>query len=412
MQEIWDIYDIEPIKDAFENIEKISNNLSKAKSIYIYGDGSIGKTHVVKTLLKQLEIDFLYFDINNAKDRTLFNELFDNNTGNINIFDCFQKRNKKMIYIIDNLDHIQNNEKAFIGNIIKLIRIKKKIPISKQPQYKSLIFIGTNTHEKRIKELMNISICHELKINKIDNLHKHVENHLSENYGNIPIKNIEKFHNSYKRDIKKLMVLFDIFQKSNNAEFSLYDKYHQNSKYSDNINITTKQILQHSTADNDEILENMKIHDNDRTTVTLMYHENIIHLLNTNLDGINTYIKFLKNITFGDYIDRIAFQKQIWIFNEMTYYLKVKKNIELLRESPQHSKNKCPETFEPIFTKVLTKYSTEYNNNNFVIELCKRFNMTRKELYHEIHIENEELLKLLTKVELNRLKNIIGLSTK
>ena len=29
MHEIWDIYDIEPIKDSLENIEKISDSLSK-----------------------------------------------------------------------------------------------------------------------------------------------------------------------------------------------------------------------------------------------------------------------------------------------------------------------------------------------------------------------------------------------
>ena len=213
MNEIWDIYDVQPIKYSLENIESISRNLSKAKSIYIHGDGSIGKTHVVRNLLKQLEIDSLYFDINNAKDRTLFNELFDNNTGNINIFDCFQKRNKKMIYIIDNLDHIQNNEKAFIGNIMKLIRPKKKVSQSKQQQYKSLVFIGTNTHEKRIKELMNISICHELKIDNIDKLRTNVESHLQERYSHISIDNMDMFHNSYNQDIKKLMV-FSIFLKN------------------------------------------------------------------------------------------------------------------------------------------------------------------------------------------------------
>ena len=51
MHEIWDIYDIEPIKDSLENIEKISDSLSKAKSIYIHGDCSIGKTHIVKSIL-------------------------------------------------------------------------------------------------------------------------------------------------------------------------------------------------------------------------------------------------------------------------------------------------------------------------------------------------------------------------
>ena len=269
---------------------------------------------------------------------------------------------------------------------------------------------------------MSISICHELKIDNIQKLRDNVEKYMSENYIEFCTDDMNIFHNSYRKDIKKLMVFFDIFKKqkvlskqntkNNEINKNIYDSYYQNSKYSDNINLTTNHIIQKSTNLYDDMSDDVNIHDNDRTTVTLMYHENIIRILNTNKQGINTYIQFLKNITYGDYIDRIAFQKQLWIFNEMTYYLKVKENIEVVRKSPEGSNIKCPDNFEPIFTKVLTKYSTEYNNNNFVIELCKRFNITRKELYREIIEENDDLYESLTKVELNRLKNIIGLSTK
>ena len=34
------------------------------------------------------------------------------------------------------------------------------------------------------------------------------------------------------------------------------------------------------------------------------------------------YSKFLENICFADYIDRITFQNQIWLFNEMTSLIK------------------------------------------------------------------------------------------
>ena len=34
------------------------------------------------------------------------------------------------------------------------------------------------------------------------------------------------------------------------------------------------------------------------------------------------YNKILNNVCFSDYIDRITFQKQIWIFNEMSSLIK------------------------------------------------------------------------------------------
>ena len=69
----------------------------------------------------------MYYDINNLKDRNHFNDVFYCTNGNVNIINCFLGCNdNKIIYIIDNIDHIQNNEKVFLGNIIKAIRPRKK----------------------------------------------------------------------------------------------------------------------------------------------------------------------------------------------------------------------------------------------------------------------------------------------
>ena len=43
-------------------------------------------------------------------------------------------------------------------------------------------------------------------------------------------------------------------------------------------------------------------------------------------DKVDFYLKVLNNICFSDYIDRITFQKQIWIFNEMSSLIKTFQN--------------------------------------------------------------------------------------
>ena len=61
------------------------------------------------------------------------------------------------------------------------------------------------------------------------------------------------------------------------------------------------------------------MNETDRTSVGLLFHENIIDVLEKiPKDSIPFYSKILDNICFADYIDRITFQKQIWIFNEMS----------------------------------------------------------------------------------------------
>ena len=84
------------------------------------------------------------------------------------------------------------------------------------------------------------------------------------------------------------------------------------------------------------------------------------------------------NFVFSDYIDRITFQKQIWIFNEMTSLIKTFYNNFLFHKKVKHKKKNSNVIR---FTKVLTKYSTEYNNITFIQTLCNKLNMDKKDLF-------------------------------
>ena len=83
------------MNNDYNHIEKIVTNLknnhenNKSNSLYLYGKSGIGKTTTVKKILQNNNIDYLYYDINNLKDRTNFNNTFYSNTGNVNIMNCF-----------------------------------------------------------------------------------------------------------------------------------------------------------------------------------------------------------------------------------------------------------------------------------------------------------------------------------
>ena len=124
------------------------------------------------------------------------------------------------------------------------------------------------------------------------------------------------------------------------------------------------------------------INDTDRTSVSLLFHENIIDVLESKNKAISIpfYHKILNNICFGDYIDRITFQKQIWIFNEMSSLIKTFYNNYLYTKSNKENKHTLKKLDVVRFTKVLTKYSTEYNNILFIQNLCKILNMDKPDL--------------------------------
>ena len=95
--------------------------------------------------------------------------------------------------------------------------------------------------------------------------------------------------------------------------------------------------------------------------------------------SIPFYISQLDNICFADYIDRITFQKQIWQFNEMSSLIKTFKNNMIYHDVFKKKQKYNPS--EVRFTKVLTKYSTEYNNSVFIQELCQQLNIDKKDLF-------------------------------
>tara|TARA_B100001287_G_C22537443_1_gene460448 strand:- start:133 stop:882 length:750 start_codon:yes stop_codon:yes gene_type:complete len=146
--------------------------------------------------------------------------------------------------------------------------------------------------------------------------------------------------------------------------------------YSEDTKDITRKILNNKYA----ISEHLPLmNDTDRTIVGLLWHENVIDVLECYSKEVSfpLYQKVIDNICFADYIDRITFQKQIWQFNEMSSLIKTFHTNSILHDNLKKA------IFKPTeirFTKVLTKYSTEYNNTVFINELCQQLGLDSKDM--------------------------------
>jgi chromosomal replication initiation ATPase DnaA len=184
-------------------------------------------------------------------------------------------------------------------------------------------------------------------------------------------------HDKKIKEIKKLCNIIH-YTRPLTIKHNLYEK---------NIQNNIRQIMQKEFK-SDFMIEN------EKATQALLFHENIIDLLKTD-SQLQFYNHFLQNFCVGDYFDRISFQKQLWIFNEMTYYIKILHNYYLYQKMDMFSRK----TDDYRFTKVLTKYSNEYNNNTFIIGICNRLNCSKKDLYKRVLHDN---CPELSPIELNR----------
>lgn len=385
------------IKKEVENIlslfENDANNVMK-KGIFIQGPPGCGKTHFIKNILKNLGYDTVLYDAGDVRNKSLFQNIDSNHVSNRNVLDLMKKKPRKIAIIMDEIDGMNNGDKGGIDSLIKLIRQKKtKKQKTENTTSNPIICIGSNENDKKIRELMKV--CHLFELhspnnNEMTNLFKLYLPPFSEWDKNF----IKCVLNYVQGDLRKMIFLKSLWEKTPHLlnKENLTNIFHIKIYNEDSKKITSKLFENNVHIEDHNIFMN----ETDRTTVALLWHENLARILcnyNSN-EIIPFYCDILNNICFADYIGRITFQSQIWQFNEMTSLIKTFYNNKLYHNFIE---NKQKYTLDKIeFTKVLTKYSTEYNNQMFLQNMCQKMNMDKKDV---ISFYNEVRDLLLSKNE-------------
>jgi hypothetical protein len=367
----------EELIDYLNYFEENKHDLLTKRGIYIYGNPGVGKTQFVKTILTKHNYDIISFDAGDVRNKSAIDKITKHNMSDKNIMNLFYKKSKKIAIVMDEIDGMNSGDKGGINSLIKLMRPKKTRRQKKEDiTLNPIICIGNYHVDKKIKEIRKTIHCIEIKNPTPEQvkilLSKILKNSsILESQEELLIKYIGG-------DLRKLNFIHEI----QHIKSLFNDEYYiqhlsRGVDYNDDTKIITKKLLNKYY----HIDEHFKImNDTNRTSVALLFHENIIDCLpdaKTN-ETIQFYLKILENICFSDYIDRITFQKQIWIFNEMSSLIKTLYNNHIYHTE---NKNKIPyDTDDVRFTKVLTKYSTEYNNSVFIQDMCQKFNMDHKDI--------------------------------
>jgi hypothetical protein len=381
-------YNSNDIKYIYANVTNYIKNLDKTNSpkfLYVYGDIGIGKTTIIKNILNSLKYNINYIDCN--QNKLSVDELI-NMTNHSDVYSMFFNNKHSNALIVDNINYYSYSDKSYFTNLIKLLKKKnshKPIPF---------IFINTLQEEKKFTELYKISTL--LKISPPSN--SQLKNILLKLYpaifdlenSTIIVNNIlDYLDNKFYK-----LINIDYFYSNNIIElkFNNVNNYTSNTIINNsNIKLLTKNLLEHRfNLDNLDI-----INYSDRTSLSLLLHENIIKLFNVNLSSaeLKIYKKILDNFAFCDCIDKNIFLYQIWQLNDITYIIKIFYNNFILY---QNNLLKHIDQQDIIFTKILTKYSSEYNNFNFIFCNTQLYCTNKKNLllyifvsdkYDETHIK-------------------------
>lgn len=396
----------ESIKNILIQFEKNKQNLIFKRGIYIYGAPGSGKTQFAINLLNDLNYDIIKYDAGDIRNKAVIDTITKNNMSDKSVISLLKKKSKPIAIIMDEIDGMNNGDKGGINSLIKMIRPKKtKKQKLEELSFIPIICISSYHVDKKIKELMKVCNVYELNTPTNEQVHTILKKTFPTLDINIQ-KNISIF---LQGDLRKLNSIGKIYNHNNKI---LNNKLFQTIFKPKSYNEDTKEITQKLFNNRYSISEhNTLMNDTDRTIVGLLWHENIIDIVNKlpNKVSIPIYKKLLSNICFSDYIDRITFQKQIWQFNEMSSLIKTFHCNKILHDEINNQIN-IPEIR---FTKVLTKYSTEYNNFVFIQELCQKLSLDKKDIfsyfiklrntYSEEEIYNMFELYEISKLDINRI---------
>jgi DNA polymerase III delta prime subunit len=364
------------IKDILMSFEKNKNNILFKKGIYVYGDPGTGKTTFVRNILKEMDYDIIKYDAGDIRNTSVIEDITKHNMSDKNIMSLFNKKVRKIAIIMDEIDGMNNGDKGGINTLIKLIRPKKtKKQKLEEVTMNPIICIGNYRVDKKIKELMKVCNTIELKPPTQSQITQIVQSLLPET--DMLIKN--KIINYVQTDLRKINNIYTIYKsKPEIFKGEIIENIFQTKSYNDDTKKITNKLINNYYNINEH---NNIMNETDRTSVGLLWHENIIDVIDKTDKSISIpfYINQLENICFADYIDRITFQKQIWQFNEMSSLIKTFKNNKIYHETVLKKQKYNPT--EVRFTKVLTKYSTEYNNSLFIQKLCQKLGMDKKDLF-------------------------------
>jgi hypothetical protein len=353
-----------------KNFEENKGDVKSVVCAYLYGPSGCGKTSLVLATLEENGYDPIVYNAGDTRNKSIVESMTTLNMASCNVLTTFFKtpvQRKKIALVLDEIEGMNIGDKSALNALIKLVRPKRSNKPAKTEQTSvPIICIGNDHVDKKISELMKCSTVIRVPP-PCDALLRAVAERMLPGCTAQVQQKVAEFAD---RDLKKLKNLCSVVERHG---VKVLDSLERKP-----VHFTAKTIVKDLLVSPPRSFDDhaATLNECDRTVVAMIWHENVAdHVTDPVL-----YHKMLDNICFADYVDRFTFQKQTWQLNELTSLTKTFYAGSML--PPQRLKTTDPEELR--FTKILTKYSTEYNNAVFLQHVCSLLGMDKKDMFSEI----------------------------
>ena len=369
------------------------DNSSPIRAAYIGGPAGCGKTFLVKKAFQNPEWDCVLYDCAIIKAKDLVREISNTMLANTTVLSLMQRTSVKQVVCLDNVNALIARDKTGTNALIRMLRAeraRRRVGEVKCPNF--IICIGSDKEDKKTKELKKHSDVIMLSAPTDTIVRQILEKNGTQANHDSAVKSIR----GDLRRLDRAMVY--------GASYDACSRRHNASQDSREY---AAELLRRTPA-RDKLTGRIPVPD--PSLVALLWHENVPLVLCelSNLESLELYTRINKLICIGDIIDRILFHRQLRDSSQLTFSLKCTAGAELLQAVINDNTTSTPDGTELEFTKVLTKYSTAYNNATFIANIAALLNVDYHELFGYFANDGPNVKKM-TDTEKNRMNKFVAL---
>ena len=387
MSLLVDKYKPKKINDIFGNklqikrvkkwISDFENKKEGTKPAILFaGPPGIGKTTLATLLLQEYNYDLIEYNASDIRNQKLVKENLKSIMGKISI-SSLMGGNKKLGIIMDEVDGMSSGDKGGISELISFInpnkgkRKKNRIPTNFN---NPIICICNNDSEKKMRDLKKECEFVKFLLPSVTELYDYAKYILKKEKIKIDEDEIIKIVNFSQKDIRKMISLIEQISLSENVNIEKVleslDKKHQDNYLNDSV----FNILNNYTG----VEEITRTFNSDKNLIGLNINENIFDIMKNYKNDEKSKFKILKNILYfmshSDYYDKEIFSNCNYTLQEYNAIFKCCVPSFLLNEQTKYSTLKFTNN-DIKFTKILSKFSLQYNNYKNKILINRKFNL-------------------------------------
>lgn len=390
---------------AIENIRASSVEPKISRGVFVRGPPGCGKTQFVLGGLRNLGYDPMVLGAGSSRNKEVIESLTEGNIAQRSVMNMFHGLHRPVVIVLDDVDCLGagGTDKGAVTSLVRLIRAQKSRRHATHPRAaNAVVCIGGTGKDKKTKEIAAACGVHL----PLETLGEKDIICLANRLGpGLTTKEVECAVNFAQGDLHQLRIACDFLSNEDRSGPQTLESLCRLDAEQDSRDLAAR-LLESGCSVKDH---GQLVCDVDRAILGLTLHENIPRLLPNCLDP--TYLDIAERFAEADCLDRTGFQRQVGQLGEMSSMLKSAWTSHLLKTQDPPAGRLDVVCKDVRFTRVLTKYSSEFSNLRFIQSICARTGLDRRAL-HKLwsrpdHASQSDALQL-TPLELNRLDRYFG----